>query len=164
VADESRHVDGGRRLLLALEQFLDRIVHPAVLSGHDRRDALAHDRRSIAHLEQAFVVVAVHVDETRRERQTVRIDDALARHRFQVADRDDSVTVDAHGAAHGRRACAVDDARIDDQRRRFGCRSLDRNTGDQRRDQRGAPNGSQDFHSNISLTLSKGSPRRPNVS
>ena len=118
VTDECRDIDCGRCLLHALEQVLHRISHPAVLTDDDRRDALAHDRRGIAHLEEPILVVAVRIDEAGRQCQAAGIDTLFALPRFERTDFHDPVAVDAHGALLRRASGAVDDRGIDDQRRR----------------------------------------------
>ena len=121
------------------------------------------DRQRRAILEQAAVMMAVGIDESGRQRQAAGIDDCFARFGFQVADCDDALALDAHGAVDRRRAGAVHDAGIDDQRGVAGRRD-ERSMERQRREQRGAENRSDECHSEDSLTRSNGRPRRPKLS
>ncbi len=161
VPDEGRDVDRDRRLFHPLEQLAHRVGHGTVLARDDRRHALAHDRRRVAHLEQALLVVAVHVDEAGRERETLRVDDGLAAFRLERADFDDPVAVDADGAGARGAARAVDDRGIHDQRGRRRWPAAGVEADGQQRDQRGAAGLSCVHHSNDSLILRNGRPRRP---
>ena len=158
VPDEGRDVDRDRRLLDPVEQLAHRVGHRAILPRDDGRDALAHDRRRVGHVEQAFFVVAVHVDEAGREHEAPGVDDDLAALRLERADLDDPVAVDPHRTRPRGTARAVDDRGVHDQR---GRRFLAGAAGDQRRKQRRGSGDSQVFHSNDSLSLRNGRPRRP---
>ena len=61
---------------------------------------------------QTAVVVAVRIDEARREHETMRIDDLLALLRRKLADRRDSIAGDAYVDASRWCAGAIDDTGI----------------------------------------------------
>ena len=138
VADVGRDVDRRRRLFHPLEEFRDGIGLGPVLAGDDRRHALAHDRRGVPHLEQAVLVVAVHVDEAGRERQPLGIHDAFARLRRERPDLGDPVAVDAHGARARGTSRPVHDRGVDDQRRLGPCPDAGGEAEEKRRAERSA--------------------------
>jgi hypothetical protein len=160
VPDEARDVDRDRRLLHALEEVAHRIGHRAVLADDDRRHALAHDGLRSRHLEEALVVMAVHVDEPGREHEALCIDHRLAALRLEVPDFRDAVAVDANGARARRAPGAVDDRRIDDERRRNFFLSTGSNANNERRGERGAGKPGMN-HSEDSFTRWNGMPRSP---
>ena len=68
-------------------------------------------------LEQPAIVMAVGVDEARRERQSVRVDEVVVRIVRPVADGVDAAVDDAHLRGASRRSRPVDDLSVDDKRR-----------------------------------------------
>ena len=68
-------------------------------------------------LEQPAIVMAVGVDEARREHQSVRVDDVVVRIVRPVADGVDAAIDDAHFGGTSRRSRPVDDPGVDDERR-----------------------------------------------
>src|SRR5256885_17068928 len=87
-----------------------------VLAHYYRSDPLAHRGECIAVLEQSAIVVAVRVDEARRERQPLGIDDAITSGPRKLADRHDASIEYPHVGHSGGRAGAVEYLRVDDQR------------------------------------------------
>ena len=91
-----RDIDRGRLRVDARENRGERILRPAILPGHDRRDTLRYHGQRFAVRREAAVVVAVRVDESGRERQSLRVDDAITRDARQRADGIDPSVHDAH--------------------------------------------------------------------
>ena len=89
-----------------------RQAQPAI-PGHDRRHALA-DLGLQQPLQQRGVVVRVRVDETRRQRQAIRVHHPVGRPALQPADTHDPIPAYGHRAVGGRRARPVDQACIAD--------------------------------------------------
>ena len=67
-------------------------------------------------LEQSAIMVAVGVDEAGREDQPVRVDDAIVRVARPMTDCVDAAVDDPNLGVARRRAGAVDDPGIDDER------------------------------------------------
>ena len=121
VARVRRDVHRGRRGAdLGIERG-EREPGAPVLTHDDRRDPLAHDRRRLPCREKAAVVMAVCVDEARREHEPAPLDHAVARGRLELADVDDDAVADPDGAVVRGRARPVDDRDIDEEHR-FGRR------------------------------------------
>ena len=74
---------GRRRLETRVKIPQGKLRFP-VLADHDRGDPLARDGGGIEVLQQAAVAMAVHVDETGRQREPAFIEYRIARQRLQV--------------------------------------------------------------------------------
>jgi hypothetical protein len=111
-----RDVDTGGRGLQLAKKIPERQGRTTVLADDDRGDALADYLRRIAPLEEAPIVMAMGIDEARREHQALSVDDGFFRERLQIADRRDFRAADAHRDTLRWCAGTVDDSRIGDQR------------------------------------------------
>jgi hypothetical protein len=101
------------------------------------------------------------VDEPRRERLPRRVHHALAAPRLELADLDDAIAVDAHGARARRAAGAIHDRGVDDQRRAGGFPGAAGEAGEQRGGERRTAGDRCLLHSNGSLIFVNGRPRSP---
>jgi hypothetical protein len=116
VARVGCHVDRGGLPLEAREQ-LGEIDAAAVLPDDDRGHALADHRNGLARGLEPPIVMAVGVDEPRRQRQSAAVNDVLTRRRREPSDCDNPITLNPDvGRARGG-AAAVDDASVPNERR-----------------------------------------------
>ena len=103
-----RDVDRDRLARRGVRTVDGEIRSAAILPDDDRRHALADHRERVARGVEAAIVMAVRVDEARRQREAVGIDDAFARRSGrELADGDNAVAGDADVVAPGRRAAAT---------------------------------------------------------
>jgi hypothetical protein len=105
----------------------------SVLADDDRGDTLADHGEALAMIDQTTVVMTVRVDESWRERESVGVNNALARAWGQRADGDDPVTVDSNIRSATGTSGPVDDAGVANERSRRGLAvgGLPRNRGRQ---------------------------------
>ena len=119
VAHVRRHVDRYRGALQPPEEIGERESRPPVLAHHDGRDALADRRSRLGTLEDPPIVMAVRIDEARRQHEARGIHDVLTRDGCQVAYRahrvDDS-GLDAHIRRHRGRPRSVEDRGASEER------------------------------------------------
>jgi hypothetical protein len=86
--------------------------------------ALAHLGHHQAVIEQQAVVMGMHVDETRRQREPGGVDGRRTAQRAGCRDRRDAIAFDRDIAGKARRTAAVEDRRVRDHQRRLALRGL----------------------------------------
>ena len=134
VSDVRRDVDRRWLRVELAEKRSERESRGAVLSRDDRRYALRYGRGRVAMLGQLPVVMAVRVDESGRERQPVRVDDAIGRIPRPVSDCVDATVQDTDVSVARGSTRAVDDGRVDDECRLRLRAEARRGENDKRRD------------------------------
>ena len=94
-----------------MELGVGRVKGEAAIADDQRRDALRRLLHALWLAQADQVVVAVRVDEARREISPVGIDEHCIICRKRRADCGDAAAADPHVAQEPRRACSVDDPR-----------------------------------------------------
>src|SRR5664279_4741990 len=113
VSDHAGDVNGGGSLVELGKEVRERILGLAVGPDSDGGDALSHGALGRKVLEDHAVGVAVHVDETRRERKAMLINDGFALARSERRrDCTDAVSGNADVAVCGRLVESVIDGDV----------------------------------------------------